>query len=98
MFLGTDESCRIIENQAKRVIKLGKRDEKDRIASNLFDALISLDSIKPDFAIIESFDEEGSGLAIMNRLRKACGNRYFKSKRRIMSIFHAWAKRPRCIS
>ncbi len=79
VFIGSEESCRLVRKNALRTISLGKRREKRRIAANLFHALISLDSVKSEFAITEDFSEEGLGLAIMNRLRKACGNRYFSN-------------------
>ncbi|MDE1860621.1 MAG: threonylcarbamoyl-AMP synthase [Candidatus Micrarchaeota archaeon] len=76
-FIGSDGSCKIMNGCAESVIRLGKASRKEEIAHNLFSALIALDSKGLDFAIIEGFEEEGVGLAIMNRIRKACSNKYF---------------------
>ncbi len=76
-FIGSDESCRVFGN--RKHIRLGKRNDLDSVAKNLFDALIRLDEIRVDYAIAESFPERGIGLGIMNRLRKAASHRYFSS-------------------
>ncbi len=85
-FIGSNESCRKMEKAAKNLISLGKSSNPKDIASNLFDSLIKTDSLPSDFAIAESFDEKGIGLAIMNRLRKASGNRSFKNSRELSDI------------
>ena len=53
------------------VIILGSRKDKLSISENLFDALRKLDDMGIDKAYAEAVDEEGLGLAIMNRLKKA---------------------------
>jgi L-threonylcarbamoyladenylate synthase len=85
-FIGSEESCRLVRKNARRTINLGKRREKHGIAANLFHALISLDTTNTEFAITEDFSEEGLGLAIMNRLRKACGHRYFKDGKELDNL------------
>ncbi len=83
-FVGSVEMCDEIRNKLSarqnknvRFIALGNRRNLREIAHNLFDRLIFLDSTKVSFAIAESFPQRGVGLAIMNRLRKASGHRYF---------------------
>lgn len=44
----------------------------DEIAKNIFTNLRKADSFSPDIVIIEGVQNEGVGLAIMNRLMKAC--------------------------
>ena len=44
----------------------------DEIAKNIFSNLRKADSFNPDIVIIEGVKNEGVGLAIMNRLIKAC--------------------------
>lgn len=50
---------------------LGSRRNLDIVAKNLFKLLRELEDEKVDVIIAEGFPEEGMGLAIMNRLRKA---------------------------
>lgn len=53
------------------VYVLGERGDHDQVAHNLFDALRVLDGQGVDAMIVEGVDQEGQGLAIMNRLTKA---------------------------
>ncbi|MCG0239557.1 MAG: threonylcarbamoyl-AMP synthase [Firmicutes bacterium] len=55
------------------VVEVGSRSDLARVAANLFAALRSLDAQGADIILAEGFPEEGIGLAIMNRLRKAAG-------------------------
>ncbi len=80
-FIGSRESCRAMRGTAKNSIALGSRRDPGRMASMLFDALIALDGMESRFAIIEQFKEEGIGLAMMNRIRKACAHKYFSDER-----------------
>ncbi len=52
-------------------IQLGSRANPYTVASRLYDALRALDKAGVEIGIVESFEERGLGLAIMNRLRKA---------------------------
>ncbi|MGP1540585.1 L-threonylcarbamoyladenylate synthase [Peptostreptococcus stomatis] len=56
-----------------QVFDLGESDAE--VAKNLFDSLISLDRESIDIAYVPYFEEEGLGVAIMNRLKKAAGYR-----------------------
>lgn len=56
----------------KTVIDMGSC--LDDIAKNIFTNLRKADSFSPDMVIIEGVQNEGVGLAIMNRLIKACDN------------------------
>ncbi len=47
-------------------------DSLESISQNLFSSLRKIDEFKPDLAIIQGVDSEGIGLAIMNRLLRAC--------------------------
>ncbi|GFZ31265.1 threonylcarbamoyl-AMP synthase [Clostridium zeae] len=55
------------------IISLGSRNDIEEIAKNLFETLRKFDDSAVDYIISEAFTEEGMGLAIMNRLRKAAG-------------------------
>ncbi len=56
---------------AENCFLLGQKPEE--IAQNLFAALRWTDEIGADLIIAESFPEQGIGIAIMNRLKKAAG-------------------------
>lgn len=71
--LATDETLnRYSENLI--VKSLGSREDLETVARNLFRALRELEN-EVDVILAESFPEEGIGLAIMNRLRRASGRR-----------------------
>ena len=55
------------------VLSLGSKFKLDEIARNLFEALRICDDLGIDFILCEAFEEEGVGMAIMNRLNKAAG-------------------------
>lgn len=85
-FIGSKETSRLIGGLAPRKIVLGSRKNPDEIASNLFDALIRLDSLGARFAVAESFAEKGKGLAVMNRLRKASSHRSFTTRQELVNL------------
>ena len=80
-FIGSRESCKIMKGTSKNSIALGRRDDAGALASRLFGALIALDDEDSKFAIIEGFSEKGIGLAMMNRIRKACAHKYFADEK-----------------
>ncbi len=59
---------------ADAVYPVGSRANLVTVAQNLFYGLRFLDDEEVDLIIAEGYPEEGIGLAIMNRLRKAAGN------------------------
>jgi L-threonylcarbamoyladenylate synthase len=69
--IATDET--IAEYKEGIKISLGTRKNLSGIAQNLFETLRYLDDQEVDMIISEAFEEEGVGVAIMNRLRKAAG-------------------------
>lgn len=56
---------------ADQVLSLGSRENLSSVAHNLFEALRALDDKNVDIILSEAFEEEGIGIAIMNRLNKA---------------------------
>lgn len=56
----------------KNIIDIGHKDNLEEIAKNVFTILRKVDAFNPDIVIIEGVKEEGIGLAIMNRLIRAC--------------------------
>ncbi|MDF2698603.1 MAG: Sua5/YciO/YrdC/YwlC family protein [Haloplasmataceae bacterium] len=67
--LATDETKDLYQNCI--VLSLGNRNNLFTVAQNLFEVLRSLDDQNVDIILSESFEENGVGIAIMNRLRKA---------------------------
>ena len=56
-----------------KVITLGSEKNLNEVARNLFESLRKCDDLKVDFILCQAFEEDGVGLAIMNRLNKAAG-------------------------
>lgn len=55
------------------IISLGSEKNLYDVARNLFEALRKCDDLNVDFILCQAFEENGVGLAIMNRLNKAAG-------------------------
>ncbi|MBC2579873.1 L-threonylcarbamoyladenylate synthase [Clostridium sp. DJ247] len=55
------------------VMSLGSRKDMSIVSQNLFRILRDLDDKKVDVILVESFEEKGIGLAVMNRLKKSAG-------------------------
>ena len=62
----------------KTCLSYGRRNDLTSIASNIFSLLRRADNMKPDLIIVEGMEDKGIGLAIMNRLIRACSHRYYK--------------------
>jgi L-threonylcarbamoyladenylate synthase len=60
-------------------LSLGSRNDLSIVATHLYDAIRSFDHHGVEVIYAETFSEEGVGLAIMNRLRKAAGHRVISS-------------------
>lgn len=71
--MGFDEHNKCFEkvNDIK-YISFGSINNLDEISSNIFKSLRKLDKNKIDFCVIEGVKKEGLGIAIMNRLLRAC--------------------------
>ena len=61
---------------AQNVIDMGQTLEE--ITKNIFKILRKVDSYNPDIVLIEGVEKEGLGLAIMNRLIRACEHNYIE--------------------
>ena len=51
----------------------GRHGDKEALANQLYTGLLSFDSDVVDIILAEGIDDEGLGLAIMNRMKKAAG-------------------------
>lgn len=66
-----------VENyNIQNVIDMGQT--LDEITKNIFKILRKVDSYNPDIVLIEGVEKEGLGLAIMNRLIRACEHNYIE--------------------
>ncbi len=69
--LASDETAGYYKNV--NVLSLGSRKNYAVIASNVFEKLREFDIIGVDVIYAEAYDEQGMGLAVMNRMKKAAG-------------------------
>ena len=58
--------------------ELGKRNDLDEIAKNIFTLLRKADKDNSDIIIIEGVQKKGLGIAIMNRLLRSCSFNYYE--------------------
>lgn len=61
--------------RADCVISMGDRERPETIASGLFDTLRKFDEDRVELILAEAIDHDGIGLAVMNRMKKAAGNK-----------------------
>lgn len=70
------------ENQASykanQILEIGHKDDLEEMSRHIFSALRKVDEFKPDMVVIEGTKKEGIGLAIMNRLLRACEYQYIE--------------------
>ena len=76
LVISCNENAKYYEAQNK--ILYGSKENLNEIAQNIFKDLRKVDSFKPDIVIIEGVKNDGIGLAIMNRLIRACEYHYIK--------------------
>ena len=73
-------SC--IENKdkynSKNVLDIYHKNNLEELSKNIFHTLRTVDSYNPDIVIIEGVKKDGLGLAIMNRLIRACEYNYIE--------------------
>lgn len=68
----------ISKYNVKNILDSGSSKNPNEIAQNIFRLLRKVDNYNSDMVIIEGVKEEGIGLAIMNRLIRACEYNYIK--------------------
>ena len=66
------------ENQKYFINSLNLGSTLEEISHNLFKLLREVDKLSYDLIIIEGVKAEGLGLAIMNRLIRACSHNYIE--------------------
>lgn len=65
---------------SERFISVGKKDDLESFAKNIYSALRKADEIKPREILIEGVKKEGLGYAIMNRLIRTCEHNFFEKQ------------------
>jgi len=63
---------------ATNVINYGSKYDLNDISKNIFSVLRRVDRTNPELVIIEGVEKKGIGLAIMNRLIRACSHEYIE--------------------
>ena len=56
----------------QNIINMGSRNNLEEIAKNIFQILRKIDEYNADIVVFEGIEAQGIGIAIMNRLEKAC--------------------------
>ncbi|MGL5378666.1 L-threonylcarbamoyladenylate synthase [Clostridium sp.] len=69
--LSTDENSNNFK--CNKIISLGSKDNLNEVAQNLFESLRKCDDLNVDIILCQGFEQNGVGIAIMNRLNKAAG-------------------------
>ncbi|WP_038087518.1 L-threonylcarbamoyladenylate synthase [Tumebacillus flagellatus] len=63
------------EEEGAVILEAGSRHDLSTVASRLYDAIRTFDHHGVELIYAQTYSEEGVGLAVMNRLRKAAGHR-----------------------
>lgn len=61
-----------------KILDYGSKENYEEIASNIFRLLREVDKLGPDIVLIEGIKKQGIGIAIMNRLLRACSYEYIE--------------------
>ena len=67
------------QTKANHFYPLGKREELETVGANLYDALRSCDKTSATIILVTVTQTSGVGSAIMNRLQKAAGEKWYDS-------------------
>lgn len=68
----------IRQYEAEKTMVMDMGETLEEISKNAFKVLRKVDSYHPDIVIMEGVEKEGIGLAIMNRLLRACEHHYIE--------------------
>ncbi len=78
LILSTTENIATYHKENLLTINIGRKNNLEEIAKNIFATLRQVDKFNPDIVLIEGVKQEGLGLAIMNRLIRACEYNYIE--------------------
>jgi L-threonylcarbamoyladenylate synthase len=71
--LACEETAQIYAREGYPVVVAGRRSDPESVAAALYESLRRFDRMEVDVILAEGISEEGVGLAVMNRLRRAAG-------------------------
>ena len=72
----SEENTKLYNNV--KTLSYGSKENYEEIASNIFRLLREVDKLNPDIVLIEGIKKQGIGIAIMNRLLRACSHEYIE--------------------
>lgn len=72
----SEENTKLYNNA--KTLSYGSKENYEEIASNIFRLLREVDKLNPDIVLIEGIKKQGIGIAIMNRLLRACSHEYIE--------------------
>ena len=78
IILSTTEN--INEYYKMNIINIGSKFNLEEISKNIFKILRQIEKLNPDIVIIEGVEKDKLGIAIMDRLEKACKGNYIEIK------------------
>lgn len=78
LILSATENIATYHKENLLTINIGRKNNLEEIAKNIFATLRQVDKFNPDIVLIEGVKQEGLGLAIMNRLIRACEYNYIE--------------------
>ena len=70
--IGYDETMHLYKNMDVKFLSLGKKENLNTVSKNVFHVLRQVDNLNVDFCIIQGVRKSGVGIAVMNRLIRAC--------------------------
>lgn len=76
LVISTNENVNMYNS--KYILDVGSKDNLEEISKNIFTTLRKVDTYNVDLVIIEGVPKTGLGLAIMNRLIRACEYNYIE--------------------
>lgn len=78
--MGTDEFIKDLNFENIDIKSMGSINDLEEVGSKIFRLLRDFDRDGVDTILIEGVEEKGLGLAIMNRLKKSCGNKFLNEE------------------
>ncbi|MBO0796830.1 MAG: hypothetical protein J2P36_38615, partial [Ktedonobacteraceae bacterium] len=75
--LVADEDIETFQESSAQIYALGRSDAPEQIANRLFAGLRALEEAGVQVILCRSFNEQGLGLAVRDRLLKATGGKIF---------------------
>lgn len=78
VILSLTEHCKEYEKAGMIALDMGSKECLDEVSERIFSLLRKVDQYEADLVLIEGVEKQGLGLAIMNRLIRACQYQYIE--------------------